>query len=206
MLLVKFMKIQEYDEVHLNQVPGMLLRFSYVDLKAMTNNFSDELGARGFGSIYKGTLKNGEKIAVKFLGGLGLAKKSFLAEVETTGKIHRVNLVRLIGFSAETSYRFLVYDYMQNGSLDKWIFCTNKEDTLGLLLRKEIILDDAKGLAYLHEECKQKIVHLDIKPQNTLLDENFSAKISDFGLSKLIDKDQSQVATTLRGTLWLQNG
>lgn len=68
-------------------------------------------------------------------------------------------------------------------------------------MRKDIILDVAKGLAYLHEECRQKIVHLDIKPQNILLDENLSAKISDFGLSKLINKDQSQVVTTLRGTL-----
>ncbi|CAL5403907.1 unnamed protein product [Camellia sinensis] len=89
---------------------------------------------------------------------------------------------------------------MFNGSLDKWIFQRHQELTLGWQSRRKIIMDIAKGLAYLHEDCRQKIFHLDIKPQNILLDEYCNAKISDFGLSKLIDKDQSQVVTTLRGT------
>ncbi|KAL3502832.1 hypothetical protein ACH5RR_037281 [Cinchona calisaya] len=101
----------------------------------------------------------------------------------------------------EKVIRLLVYEFMPNGSLDKWIFCRKKDDTLGWLPRKGIILDVAKGLAYLHEECRQKIVHLDIKPQNILLNENFEGKSSDFGLSKLIDKDQNQVVTTMTGTL-----
>ncbi|KAL7186553.1 hypothetical protein ACSBR2_028312 [Camellia fascicularis] len=107
---------------------------------------------------------------------------------------------RLIGFCAQKSHKLLVYEYMPNGSLDKWIFQRNQELILGWQSRRKIIMDIAKGLAYLHEECRQKIFHLDIKPQNILLDENFNAKISDFGLSKLIDKDQSQVVTTMRGT------
>ncbi|KAL7185276.1 hypothetical protein ACSBR2_027246 [Camellia fascicularis] len=89
---------------------------------------------------------------------------------------------------------------MSNGSLDIWIFQRHQELTLGWQSRRNIVLDIAKGLTYLHEECRQKIFHLDIKPQNILLDEDFNEKISDFGLSKLIDKDQSQVVTTMRGT------
>ncbi|KAL7185271.1 hypothetical protein ACSBR2_027241 [Camellia fascicularis] len=144
--------------------------------------------------------RDGTKVAVKHLNGFGQVKKSFLAEVETIGSIHQVNLVRLIGFCAEKSYRLLVYEYISNGSLDTWIFQRHQEQTLGWQSRKKIIMDIAKRLTYLHEKCRQKIFHLDIKPQNILLDEDFNAKISDFGLSKLIDKDQSQVITMMRGT------
>ena len=108
--------------------------------------------------------------------------------------------MRLIGFCAEKSHRLLVYEYMSNGSLDRWVFQKNCEMLLNWLQRKKIIIDVARGLTYLHDECRQTIVHLDIKPHNILLDENFNAKISDFGLSKLVDHDQSQVVTTMRGT------
>ncbi|KAL7169991.1 hypothetical protein ACSBR2_034944 [Camellia fascicularis] len=123
---------------------------------------------------------NGTKVAVKLLNGFGQVKKSFLAEVETIGSIHHVNLVRLIGFCVEKSYRLLVYEYMFNRSLDTWIFQRHQELTLGWQSRRKIIMDIAKGLTYLYEECRQKIFHLDIKPQNILLDEYFNAKISDF--------------------------
>ncbi|KAA8525003.1 hypothetical protein F0562_011359 [Nyssa sinensis] len=199
-LLRKNQDAKEVEEDYLDQVPGMLARFSNEELKAMTVNFSSKLGDGGFGSVFEGTLSNGTKVAVKHLDGLAQVKKSFLAEVETIGSIHHVNLVRLIGFCAEKSNRFLVYEYMSNSSLDKWIFHRNRELSLGWDSRRKIILDIAKGLAYLHEECRHKILHLDIKPQNILLDENFNAKVADFGLSKLIDRDQSQVVTTLRGT------
>uniref|UniRef100_F6H542 Receptor-like serine/threonine-protein kinase n=1 Tax=Vitis vinifera TaxID=29760 RepID=F6H542_VITVI len=190
----------EFEEDYLDQVSGMPTRFSFQDLKSTTQNFSCKLGEGGFGSVYEGTLSNGAKVAVKHLEGLAQVKKSFSAEVETIGSIHHVNLVRLIGFCAEKSHRLLVYEYMCNGSLDKWIFHKNQHLSLGWESRRKIILDIAKGLAYLHEECRQKIFHLDIKPQNILLDEHLNAKVSDFGLSKLIDKDQSQVVTTMRGT------
>ncbi|KAL7185255.1 hypothetical protein ACSBR2_027225 [Camellia fascicularis] len=191
---------EDFDEFFVDQVPGMPTRFSYEELRAMTSNFNDKLGEGGFGSVFQGTLSDGTKVAVKRLHGFGQVKKSFLAEVETIGSIHQVNLVRLIGFCAEKSYRLLVYEYMSNGSLDTWIFQRHQEQTLAWQSRKKIIMDIAKGLTYLHEECRQKIFHLDIKPQNILLDEDFNAKISDFGLSKLIDKDQSQVVTMMRGT------
>ncbi|XP_057511102.1 G-type lectin S-receptor-like serine/threonine-protein kinase SD2-5 [Actinidia eriantha] len=191
---------KELYEIYLDQVPGMASRFSYEELTTMTNDFSTKLGEGGFGSVFEGTLRNGTKIAVKRLHGLGQVEKSFLSEVETIGGIHHINLVRLIGFCAERTFRLLVYEYMSNGSLDKWIFDRNKRATLGWQSRRKIILDIAKGLAYLHEDCSHKIFHLDIKPQNILLDDNLNARISDFGLSKLIDKDQSQVITALRGT------
>ncbi|PIA33921.1 hypothetical protein AQUCO_03900046v1 [Aquilegia coerulea] len=190
----------EKDEEYLDQVPGMPTRFTYEDLKVATGSFLKKLGQGGFGSVFEGTLVDGSNVAVKCLDGIGQVKKSFLAEVETIGSIHHVNLVRLVGFCADKSHRLLVYEYMSNGSLEKWIFNRNNESSLSWQTRRKIILDVAKGLTYLHEECRQKIFHLDIKPQNILLDDNFNAKVSDFGLSKLIDKDQSQVMTTMRGT------
>ncbi|XP_050227222.1 G-type lectin S-receptor-like serine/threonine-protein kinase SD2-5 [Mercurialis annua] len=188
----------EDEEDYLDQVPGMPIRFSYDDLKASTDNFSKVLGEGGFGTVFQGNLADGTIIAVKRLNGLGQVRKSFLAEVESIGSIHHVNLVRLLGFCADKSHRLLVYEFMYNGSLDKWIFHSPQD--LDWQQRKKIILDIAKGLTYLHEDCTQKIIHLDIKPQNILLDQKFNAKISDFGLSKLIDRDQSKVVTTMRGT------
>ena len=137
---------------------------------------------------------------MKRLDDFNQINKSFLAEVETIGNLHHFNLVRLIGFCAEKSHRLLVYEYMSNGSLDRWVFHKNLEMLLDWQQRKKIIIDIARGLTYLHDDYRQKIVHLDIKPHNILLDENFNAKVADFGLSKLVDRDQNQVVTTMRGT------
>ncbi|KAJ0669735.1 putative protein kinase RLK-Pelle-SD-2b family [Helianthus annuus] len=190
----------QMEEEYIDAVPGLPTRFTYEELKTATENFCKKLGQGGFGSVFEGTLEDDSKIAVKRLDGLGQVNKSFLAEVESIGSIHHVNLVRLRGFCAWRSQRFLVYDFMSSGSLDRWIYHGNREHILEWRCRKKIILDIAKGLAYLHEECVQKIIHLDIKPQNILLDEDFNAKVSDFGLSKLIDRDQSHVMTRMRGT------
>ncbi|KAI9198637.1 hypothetical protein LWI28_019511 [Acer negundo] len=188
-------------EDYLKDISGMPTRFPYEELKLATEDFRRKLGKGGFGSVFEGTLVSGEKVAAKRLDSLGQGKKEFLAEVKTIGSIHHINLVRLVGFCAEKLHRLLVYEFMCNGSLDKWIFNRiPQQPALDWKTRKTIILDIAKGLAYLHEECRHRIVHLDIKPQNILLDVNLRAKISDFGLSKLIDKDQSQVVTTMRGT------
>ncbi|KAH0653826.1 hypothetical protein KY289_031504 [Solanum tuberosum] len=178
-------------------LPGILTRFSYNELKIITQDFSRKLGKGGFGSVYEGALSNGTKIAVKHLDGVGQVKESFLTEVKTVGGIHHINLVKLIGYCAEKSHRLLIYEYMVNGSLDRWI---TQENGLTWHKRQMVISDIAKGLAYLHEDCSHKIIHLDIKPQNILLDQNFNAKISDFGLSKLIEKDTSKVVTRMRGT------
>ncbi|KAE8720488.1 G-type lectin S-receptor-like serine/threonine-protein kinase SD2-5 [Hibiscus syriacus] len=179
---------------------GTPTRFSYEELKKITKNFSNKLGEGGFGSVFHGILPSGSEVAVKHLVGLGPVNKSFIAEVQTIGSIHHCNLVTLVGFCAEKLTRLLVYEYMAKGSLDRWIFNKNRETSLGWQIRKKIILDIARGLAYLHEGCNQKIIHLDIKPQNILLDENFNAKVSDFGLSKILGKEQSRVITTMRGT------
>ncbi|KAB2619092.1 G-type lectin S-receptor-like serine/threonine-protein kinase SD2-5 [Pyrus ussuriensis x Pyrus communis] len=189
------------EENFFENMTGMPIRFSYRDLQTATNNYSVKLGQGGFGSVYQGSLPDGTQLAVKKLEGIGQGKKEFRAEVSIIGSIHHLHLVRLRGFCAEGSHRLLVYDYMANGSLDKWIFKKNNgEFLLDWETRFNIALGTAKGLAYLHEDCDVKIVHCDIKPENVLLDTNYLAKVSDFGLAKLMTREQSHVFTTLRGT------
>ncbi|MBA0727258.1 hypothetical protein Golax_000263, partial [Gossypium laxum] len=201
LIILGFRKgFQEVEEDYLDNMLGMPTRFSYEELKNVTKNFSNKIGEGGFGSVFHGTLPPGSEVAVKHLVGFGAVNKSFVAEVQTIGSINHFNLVSLVGFCAEKFNRLLVYKYMANGSLDRWIFNKNQESALRWQIRKKIIIDIAKGLAYLHEGCNQKIIHLDIKPQNILLDENFNARVSDFGLSKLIGRDQSRVVTAMRGT------
>lgn len=185
----------------LRGLSGAPVRFSYSDLSQATKNFTTKVGSGGFGSVYLGVLLDGTYLAVKKLEAIGQGKKEFRAEVTTIGSIHHVHLVKLKGFCAEGSHRLLVYEYMAKGSLDKWIFKNNEgSPTLDWNTRFNIALGTAKGLAYLHEECEVKIVHCDIKPENVLLDDNYVAKVSDFGLAKLMNREQSLVFTTLRGT------
>ncbi|KAJ9167736.1 hypothetical protein P3X46_019339 [Hevea brasiliensis] len=189
------------DDNFLEGLSGMPIRYSYRDLQTATNNFSVKLGHGGFGSVYEGVLQDGTRLAVKKLEGIGQGKKEFRAEVSIIGSIHHHHLVRLKGFCAEGSHRLLAYEFMANGSLDKWIFKRNNEDfLLDWDTRFNIALGTAKGLAYLHEDCDVKIIHCDIKPENVLLDSHFNAKVSDFGLAKLMNREQSHVFTTLRGT------
>lgn len=189
------------DERFLNNIPGLPTRFSYRQLQDATNNFSMRIGRGGFGSVYEGTLPDGSIVAVKKLEGIGQGKKEFHAEVATIGSIHHVHLVRLRGFCAEGLHRLLVYEFMANMSLDRFLFGNKKQ---GVILdwdrRFNIALGTAKGLAYLHEDCSVRIIHCDIKPENILLDDNYVAKVSDFGLAKLMTREQSHVFTTLRGT------
>ncbi|XP_037473724.1 G-type lectin S-receptor-like serine/threonine-protein kinase SD2-5 [Triticum dicoccoides] len=198
--LLRRRKYEDNDEdLQFDQLPGMPTRFPFDKLRECTEGFSKKLGEGGFGSVFAGKLGE-ERVAVKRLEGARQGKKEFLAEVETIGSIEHINLVRLIGFCTEKFQRLLVYEYMSGGSLDRWIYYRHDNAPLDWHTRCGIILDIAKGLCYLHEECRRKIAHLDIKPQNILLDENFNAKVADFGLSKLIDRDQSKVMTMMRGT------
>ncbi|CAI9096649.1 OLC1v1032844C1 [Oldenlandia corymbosa var. corymbosa] len=189
------------EENFLEALSGMPVRFSYNDLQVATKNFSVKLGQGGFGSVYHGTLPDGTQLAVKKLEGIGQGKKEFRAEVSIIGSIHHHHLVRLKGFCAEGTHRLLAYEYMANGSLERWLFRKDKgEFMLDWETRYNIALGTAKGLAYLHEDCDVKIVHCDIKPENVLLDDHFLAKVSDFGLAKLMTREQSFAFTTLRGT------
>ncbi|CAL5361507.1 unnamed protein product [Camellia sinensis] len=199
-LMKRSQETSEEDDVF-DGVSGMPIRFSYNDLCNATKDFSMKLGQGGFGSVYQGVLPDGSGVAVKRLEGIGQGKKEFRAEVSIIGSIHHVHLVKLKGFCAEGTHRLLVYEYMGKGSLDRWIFNKNEEDhVLDWETRFNIVLGMAKGLAYLHEECDAKIVHCDIKPENVLLDDNFLAKVSDFGLAKLMKREQSSVFTMVRGT------
>ncbi|KAJ3708468.1 hypothetical protein LUZ61_012173 [Rhynchospora tenuis] len=167
----------------------------------MTNNFSDRLGRGGFGSVFKGTLPNSHYVAVKRLEGiLQLGEKQFRNEVSTIGIVQHVNLVRLRGLCCERNKRLLVYDYMENGSLDKKLFHGNST-VLNWKRRYQIALGAARGLAYLHESCRDCIIHCDVKPENILLDELFVPKVADFGMAKLVGREFSRVLTTLRGTI-----
>ncbi|GLJ35953.1 hypothetical protein SUGI_0721370 [Cryptomeria japonica] len=192
---------EEQKDEDLDFPAGSPVRYSFEELQKATNDFSLKLGSGGFGSVYEGILLDDTKIAVKRLDRAGQGSKEFRAEVETLGNIHHLNLVRLKGFCAEKSHRTLVYEYLPNGSLDKWIFPNeSRQRVLDWKTRYKVILHIARGLSYLHEECRERIIHFDIKPQNILLDENFNAKVSDFGLAKLINREQSEVITMLRGT------
>ncbi|PKU71735.1 G-type lectin S-receptor-like serine/threonine-protein kinase SD2-5 [Dendrobium catenatum] len=191
---------EQGDILNLPRLPN---RFSFKDLKIATENFGHKLGQGGFGSVFEGKLADDTKVAVKRLedGIIGQGRKEFLAEVETICNLHHINVVRLIGFCAKKSHRLLVFEFMENGSLEKWIFDRTPDTVLDWQTKVKIIIDIAKGLSYLHEECRQRIAHLDIKPQNILIDKNFNAKVADFGLAKLIDRDQHELNTRMRGTI-----
>jgi len=176
-----------------------LTMFAYKELHIATRNFYEKLGSGGFGSVYKGTLAGSIPVAVKKLERPEGGEKQFRMEVSTIGMIQHVNLVRLRGFCSEGDRRLLVYDYMPNGSLNTFLFREHK-NFLGWKTRFRIALGAARAIAYLHEECRDCIVHCDIKPENILLDEDFNAKVSDFGMAKLIGRDFSRVLTTMRGT------
>jgi serine/threonine protein kinase len=141
-------------------------------------------------------LPDGTLVAVKKLDGVSQGEKQFRAEVSTIGTIQHVNLIRLLGFCSEQSMKVLVYEYMPKGSLDQNIF-GSAPAKLSWNIRFQIALGVAKGLSYLHEECRSCIVHCDRKPENVLLDDSFVPKIADFGLAKLFGRDFSRVLTTI---------
>lgn len=177
------------------------MRYAYTNIIAITGHFRDKLGQGGYGSVYKGVLQPGEvHVAIKMLGNSNCNGDEFISEVATIGKIHHVNIVRLIGFCSEENSRALIYEFMPHGSLDKYIFSSEKSLSWDKL--NEIALGIARGLNYLHHGCDMQIVHFDIKPHNILLDNNFVPKVADFGLAKLFPKDDNFVPlSAMRGTI-----
>uniref|UniRef100_A0A803PX07 Receptor-like serine/threonine-protein kinase n=1 Tax=Cannabis sativa TaxID=3483 RepID=A0A803PX07_CANSA len=179
---------------------GMNLQsFTYEELEEATNGFNEELGRGAFAVVFKGVLCDGNFVAVKKLDNVVReGEEEFKAEVNAISRTNHKNLVQLIGFCNEGEKRLLVYEFMSNGSLANFLFKSSSKPSW--YQRKEIALGIARGLFYLHEECKNQIIHCDIKPHNVLLDESFNARIADFGLAKLLKRDQTRTTTALRGT------
>ncbi|KAI5557022.1 hypothetical protein BDE02_18G073800 [Populus trichocarpa] len=178
------------------------IRFSPQQIQEFTNGCSTILGSGAFGVVFKGNFPNGIPVAVKALSNHSNKKleEQFMAEVGTMGRTYHVNLVRLYGFCFDPSMMALVYEYMENGSLNSVLFNETREIEWEKL--QEIAIGTAKGLAYLHEECQQRIIHYDIKPENILLDENLNPKVADFGLAKLCNRERTEVTLSGgRGTL-----
>ncbi|KAE8691947.1 transmembrane anterior posterior transformation protein 1-like [Hibiscus syriacus] len=172
-------------------------RFTYAELKAATSNFSNPIGRGGFGDVYKGELADHRVVAVKCLKTVTGGDAEFWAEVTIIARMHHLNLVRLWGFCAEKGQRILVYEYVPNGSLDKYLFPASQGPSLDKIveiyprntdvpkpildwnIQYRIALGVARAIAYLHEECLEWVLHCDIKPENILLGDDFCPKISD---------------------------
>ncbi|KAL3525048.1 hypothetical protein ACH5RR_013420 [Cinchona calisaya] len=177
--------------------------YDFKVLKTATKDFSEEhkLGEGGFGEVYKGTLKNGNIVAVKKLNlTSGRAKAEFDSEVRLISNVHHRNLIRLLGCASKGAELLLVYEYMANGSLDRFLY-GDKRGYLNWKQRFDIIFGTARGLAYLHEQYHVSIIHRDVKSSNILLDDDFQPKICDFGLARLMPEDRSHLSTKFAGTL-----
>ncbi|EOX92937.1 Leucine-rich repeat transmembrane protein kinase isoform 1 [Theobroma cacao] len=180
--------------------------FSLRQIKAATKNFNAEnkIGEGGFGCVYRGLLSDGTVIAVKQLSSKSKqGNREFVNEIGMISALQHPNLVKLYGCCVEGNQLLLVYEYMENNCLSRALF--GKDATHKLKLdwptRQKICLGIARGLAYLHEESRIKIVHRDIKTSNVLLDKNLNAKISDFGLAKLNEDDKTHISTRIAGTI-----
>ncbi|KAK9055598.1 hypothetical protein SSX86_026682 [Deinandra increscens subsp. villosa] len=178
-------------------------RYSYSHVKKMTDSFKVKVGEGGYGSVYRGKLQHGPDVAVKVLNELKGNGEDLVNELASIGKTCHVNIVSLLGFCFEGRHRALIYEYMPNGSLERFIYDPNSETSSQLEWKKlyEIAIGIGRGLEYLHRGCNTRIVHFDIKPHNILLDQDFCPKISDFGLAKLCPEKRSVVSMSgMRGT------
>ncbi|KAI3987059.1 hypothetical protein MKX01_036849 [Papaver californicum] len=179
-------------------------RYSYSELKRATNGFTDKylLGFGGFGKVYKGTLpKSNTEVAVKQISNeskQGL--REFVSEIASIGRLRHRNLVQLQGWCRRRSDLLLVYDYMPNGSLDKYLF-DEPEMILSWEQRYNVIKGVASGLLYLHEEWEQVVIHRDIKASNVLLDSEMNGRLGDFGLARLCEHGSNPDTTRVVGTL-----
>ena len=204
-VIIAHMKRKDYKkiskEVEANFAEGISLQvFTYEHMYEATNGFKEEVGRGASGTVFKGVLQNGQKtVAVKRLEKeFAQGEIEFETELKTIGKMYHRNLVRLLGYCFDGNNKLLVFEYMSNGSLADILF--NPEKRLRWEERMEIARDISRGILYLHQECETQIIHCDIKPQNILMDNNWRAKISDFGVAKLMKQDQTNTYTGIRGT------
>ncbi|CAA7023432.1 unnamed protein product [Microthlaspi erraticum] len=178
-----------------------LKHYSYAEVKKITKSFGQVVGKGGFGTVYRGTLSDGRSVAVKVLKDSKSNGEDFINEVASMSKTSHVNIVDLLGFCSEGSKKAILYEFLENGSLDRFI---SRRTSMNMDWKTlyNISLGIARGLEYLHHDCKARIVHFDIKPQNVLLDDNLCPKISDFGLAKLCKKKDSILSLLdTRGTI-----
>lgn len=176
--------------------------FTYEELVKATNNFSSQnlLGEGGFGSVYKGVLPDEREVAVKQLKiGGSQGEREFKAEVETISRVHHRHLVSMVGYCISENQRLLVYEYVSNDTLYFHLHGVGKP-VLDWATRVKVAAGAARGIAYLHEDCHPRIIHRDIKSSNILLDNNFEARVSDFGLAKLCLDANTHISTRVMGT------
>ena len=187
-----------------NHAALTIQRYRLSEVKKMTSNFKVKLGQGGFGTVYQGKLSNGILVAIKMLNETKKNDEEFINEVASISRTSHVNIVTLLGFCLEGRKRVLIYEFMSNGSLEKFIFRKGPESIAPLSwdIVYQISMGVAQGLEYLHKGCKTRILHFDIKPHNILLDEKFCPKISDFGLAKLCPRNESIISMSeARGTM-----
>ncbi|KAG6528963.1 G-type lectin S-receptor-like serine/threonine-protein kinase At4g27290 [Zingiber officinale] len=175
-------------------------------IKVATNDFSEEnkLGEGGFGVVYKGQFHDGQKIAVKKLSRYSSqGPNEFQNELSVIAKLQHRNLVRLLGFCVEGDERLMIFEYMENRSLDAFIYDKAKSSLLNWQRRFSIIIGIARGLLYLHQDSRLRVIHRDLKPSNILLDKDMNPKISDFGIARIFEGDNALEDATTRpvGTL-----
>ncbi|KAL5715972.1 non-specific serine/threonine protein kinase [Ranunculus cassubicifolius] len=182
-----------------------VVMYSYKELRIATEDFSQshKIGEGGFGSVYKGKLKNGTLVALKVLSSLSKqGVREFLTELNLITDIEHENLVKLLGCCVEDSHRILVYGYLENNSLARTLLGGGHNSIhFDWKTRSKIAIGVARGLAFLHEEVRPHIIHRDIKASNILLDNELNPKISDFGLAKLIPPNMTHVSTRVAGTI-----
>ncbi|CAD5192807.1 unnamed protein product [Musa acuminata subsp. malaccensis] len=197
---------QHHDQLN-EDIPGIegVNIYTYKELKIATDDFSaaNKVGEGGFGSVYRGMLKDGTVVAIKVLSseskqGVG----EFLTEIKVISGIIHENLVKLYGCCAEEPHRILVYNYLENNSISQTLLGSNRGNIqFNWRARVKICIGVARGLAFLHEEVHPHVLHRDIKASNILLDKDLTPKISDFGLAKLLPSNVTHVSTRVAGTL-----
>ncbi|KAF8687690.1 hypothetical protein HU200_042613 [Digitaria exilis] len=183
-------------EVGYEMITNHFRRYTYKELQRATRKFTDELGRGVSGIVYKGVLEDKREVAVKKLSDIHHGEAEFQHELSVIGRIYHMNLVRIWGFCSDGRHRILVSEFVGNGSLDKTLFGMEGSVLLEWKQRFNIALGVAKGLAYLHHECLEWVIHCDVKPENILLDMNMEPKITDFGLAKLLNRGGSNKSTS----------